>query len=231
MFLVTDKNEGYVEGSYCHNTLGLRPLHTSSLGLRPCSMLNAVYSSSPYFFAGTSLFPPFQSHAGKGKGKGGCLKRTTTGRADSPTFTVRFMIDGGSNANFTYDERLLRCAHFVAAKGSIGGISGGLSYTGVVHCTTILATHPTTLALLYTPVGSKNILSESVLLAEYGVEAIKPSAHDSHLRMPNSSIIPLVYEGGLWFVDLQFSTMSPRDGSPSPSLTSRSSMLQGLTTR
>ena len=179
-------------------------------------MLNAVYSSSPYLFAGPSFSPSFQSHAGKGKGKGGSLTRTTTGRTSPSTFTVRFMIDGGSNANFTHDERLLRCARFVAAKGSIGGISGGLSYTGVVHCTTNLATQPATLALLYTPVGSKNILSESVLLAEYGVVTVKPCAHDAYLCMPNTSTIPLVYEGGLWFVDLQFSTTSPLDAAHSP---------------
>ena len=176
--------------------LGQRPPQPPSLGL----------------FAGVSSADRPATGRGRGAsyatGSGRSTRATT---ASSRYFTVRFLIDGGSNANFTYDERLPRHSHFISARGSIGGISGGLSYTGVAHCATSIGAQAVTLAFLYTPGGTKNILSESVLLAEYGILTVKPSAQEACLRLPDGSTAPLVYEEGLWYIDLHFSTLPPTD--------------------
>ena len=132
------------------------------------------------------------------------------------TFTVRFLVDGGSNANITCDERLRRAAYFQPANGTIGGIAGGLPYTGVVQNTVDLAGEQHTLAILYTPHGTRNILSESVLLEQFGIETRKPTNGPPHLRLPDGSAVPLLLQNGLWYADLTFLSTPPNPGTHVP---------------
>ena len=116
---------------------------------------------------------------------------------------VRFMIDGGSNCNLTCDRRIHALASFVSAPGTIGGIADSLPYTGISHARVAFGGHQSpafhSLAWLFTPNGKRNILSESVLLDDYGIQVPK---EPPCMKFPDGRQVPLVRENGLWFVDV-----------------------------
>jgi len=112
---------------------------------------------------------------------------------------VRMQIDGGSNCNLGCAPQLWQIGEFQPEPGVIGGIADGLDYDGVVSCGAVIGEHSLTLAMLRTPNGQRNILSESVLLDEYGITCPK---EPPCLRFPDGSTVPMVREDGLFFVDL-----------------------------
>ena len=132
--------------------------------------------------------------------------------SDAP-IAIRFMLDGGSNCNLTCDARVLALTSFVACPGSIGGIAQSLSYTGVVHGEVGFDIGPSShsLAWLYTPGGTRNILSESVLLDEYGIRVDKDPAC---MVFPGGRRIPLIRANGLWYVDVCLHGASPSTSAP-----------------
>ena len=136
-------------------------------------------------------------------GSESCVPLACGSNAASAPHRVRFMIDGGSNCNLTCDRRLHALASFIGAPGTIGGIANSLPYTGVSHARVAFgdrrqpASH--SLAWLFTPSGTRNILSESVLLDDYGIHVPKEPAR---MVFPDGSHIPLLRENGLWFADV-----------------------------
>jgi hypothetical protein len=102
------------------------------------------------------------------------------------TFTERMMVDGGSNCTFTMRRRIFDLGNATPSRGSIGGIGSGLAYS---HLVTVSASFGegvkapnVNLSLLYTPSGGKNIISESILLDEYGIEVNKKKMQVIHPR-------------------------------------------------
>ena len=136
----------------------------------------------------------------------------------SSSLCVRMLVDGGSNCNLTCDPRLGSELAFVESPGSIGGIADALQYTGLLHGGASFgnaASSPShSLAWLYTPSGTRNILSESVLLDEYGIQALK-SPHP-RLAFPDGGEIPMVRENGLWYVDVHFRGASQHASASAP---------------
>lgn len=114
-------------------------------------------------------------------------------------------VDGGSNCNMlacSEAASLSRVHRGAAASGTIGGIAGGLPYDGVAVSSVSLGGNPLTLAMLHTPVGDRNILSESVLWDEYGILAHKDDP--PRLAFPCGSTLPMQRESGLFFTDVTF---------------------------
>jgi len=87
--------------------------------------------------------------------------------------------------------------------GSISGISGALSYTSVATGTVSLGATEAlfNLLFLYTPRGAKNILSESHLLANFG---IKVDELPPRVIFADGSSVPALRVNGLFYVDLRF---------------------------
>ena len=115
---------------------------------------------------------------------------------------VRFMIDGGSNCNLTCDHRIHDLASFVSAPGTIGGIANSLRYTGVSHARVAFGGRqsPASHSLAWLVRSElRNILSESVLLDDYGIQVPKKPPR---MVFPDGRHVPLVRENGLWFVDV-----------------------------
>ena len=69
---------------------------------------------------------------------------------------------------------------------------------------------PLTLATLYTPKGARDILSEAVLLDEYGIEARKNPPRLTHVADDTQPDIPMTRRNGLFYVNVTF------HASPSP---------------
>ena len=143
---------------------------------------------------------------------GGLLKRlgeggATTYPADGiRSFTERMMLDGGSNCTFSFRRQLFDIGARSPSAGSIGGIASGLQYT---HIVTAGATFEgaqqrpnVNMSLLFTPKGGKNIISESILLDEYGIEVNKKKMACIH---PCGTHTPVWRERGLFFADITFS--------------------------
>ena len=82
------------------------------------------------------------------------------------------------------------------ASGVIGGIAGGLAYGGVALTSSSLGDTPLTLAWLHTPRGKRDILSETVLLDEYGLVALKEQARLATIG--GRTVAPLTRVNGLW---------------------------------
>ena len=127
---------------------------------------------------------------------------------------TRFQIDGGSNCNFLSGPAPANAA-LVPSVGTIGGIANGLHYEQVIYSRASLADaadDELTLALLHTPGGDKNILSESVLLDQYGIECPK---NPPRVVFPSGLVVPMHRECGLYYADLALSGASPAaPGSP-----------------
>lgn len=114
-------------------------------------------------------------------------------------------VDGGSNCNLLADagaRDVSELVHDRSSRGTIGGIAGGLSFNGVAVSSLALGATLITLAFLYTPHGARNILSESVLLDTFGIEAVKRSP--PRLEFPDGSTVPMHREHGLFYVDVVF---------------------------
>jgi hypothetical protein len=126
-------------------------------------------------------------------------------------------VDGGSNCNLLSSKSAAKLGPLLPASGTIGGIAAGLPYTGVSHLAAgFLGGNPSphggiTLASLFTPKGTRNILSESVLLDEYGILAPKePPCLTGGVLGDN--IIPMERKNGLFYVDLELSASATRNG-------------------
>ena len=135
----------------------------------------------------------------------------------SSSLCVRMLVDGGSNCNLTCDPRLGSTLAFVESPGSIGGIADALQYTGLLHGGVSFddnAPQSHSLAWLYTPGGTRNILSESVLLDEYGIQALKSPY--PRLAFPDGGEVPLVRDNGLWYVDVHVRGTSDHATSSAP---------------
>ena len=113
----------------------------------------------------------------------------------SPTVDVEFLIDSGSNVNMFNDSLLAQLAQLHPDHGIIGGVGSGVPWTHIAladatprgnsanpgaSCAPRI--DPVSLALLYTPRGTRNILSESVLL-DYGITAPKSPARHAPLNV------------------------------------------------
>ena len=125
------------------------------------------------------------------------------------------MVDGGSNANFTNNVHIFNLARRVVAKGSIGGIGSSVAFTHAITADANfhLGTSPP-LSLLYTPSGSKNILSESILLDQLDLIAEK---HHQRLRnIRTGATTPLKRSNGLYYVDVEFSAPTARPSTAPP---------------
>ena len=140
------------------------------------------------------------------------------------TFTERMMVDGGSNCTFTMRRRIFDLGNATPSRGSIGGIGSGLAYS---HLVTVSASFGegvkapnVNLSLLYTPSGGKNIISESILLDEYGIEVNKKKMQVIH---PCGMRTPLLRERGLFFADLTFS--EPSGSSQPPAIANASELV------
>ena len=86
------------------------------------------------------------------------------------------LLDSGSNANILSDAAASEVCRHSHCVGSIDGISGALSYTSVASgpvCLGATEEDICTLSFLYTPRGRQNILSESVLLDNFGIKVHK----------------------------------------------------------
>jgi hypothetical protein len=137
---------------------------------------------------------------------------------------VEAQVDGGSNSMLLASHAAARAASRIDASGTIGGIADGLAYDGVSvlsaefshHTASGAASTPHTLAWLHTPRGHRNIISESVLLDEYGIETVKPRTGPAHLSWPDGSSVPLTRRNGLWFATLRLSAPPPAAGAPLP---------------
>jgi hypothetical protein len=124
-------------------------------------------------------------------------------------YTLRFHVDGGSNCNLLADLTAASLAAITASSGMIGGLANGLSYTGVATTHNTFGSsheHPASIAFLHTPSGTRNILSESVLLEQYGIEARK---NPPHLIFADGSTLPMQTVNGLYYVDLNFHSGPP----------------------
>ena len=118
---------------------------------------------------------------------------------------MRFQLDSGSNCNLLGDgaaTALCELDHSdPASRGSIGGISGRLPYDGIAVSSSSLGDSPPfSLAFLATP-GGKNILSETVLHDDYGINVVRDPPH---LLLPDGSRVPITRSRGLHYVDLGF---------------------------
>lgn len=115
-------------------------------------------------------------------------------------------VDGGSNCNMLADHAALALSEITlgsGASGVIGGIAGGLAYDGIAVSSASLGDDDLTLALLRTPRGERNLLSETVLLDEYGISALK--AHPPRLVAADGrTVAPLERRNGLWYADVIF---------------------------
>ena len=129
------------------------------------------------------------------------------------------MVDGGSNCNLLCHAGAIGIAHATAARGSVGGIAGGLSYTSVAHHHASFSTtshspiDPITIAWLATPRGTKNILSESVLLDEYNILACKDPPQLQRFGQP---ICPLERRNGCWYAKLRLRAPTIAANDPLP---------------
>ena len=110
-------------------------------------------------------------------------------------------IDGGSNCNLNSKRAIAQRATQIAAEGSISGIAGGLTYKAVTHNAASIGGHELTIASLYTPRGSRQILSESVLLDEYGITCPKDPPR---MVWPDNSEVPMIRINGLYYVDITY---------------------------
>ena len=119
-----------------------------------------------------------------------------------PPARQRVQIDGGSNCNFFGSPILKSFANAQPCMpGSIGGIAAGLPYDQILHNSIQFDNMSPlyTISALSAPVGSADILSESLLLDEYGIEARKKPPH---LLFPDGSTTPMHRENGCYFIDL-----------------------------
>jgi hypothetical protein len=124
-------------------------------------------------------------------------------------YTLRMHVDGGSNANLLADSTAASLSHITPSHGVIGGIAGGLTFTGVATTHNTFGPsneHPSTLQFLHTPRGTRNILSESLLLKQFGIEARK---NPPHLLFADGSTQPMHEINGLYYADVQFHAHSP----------------------
>jgi hypothetical protein len=125
------------------------------------------------------------------------------------------MVDGGSNCMFTMRRRIFELGRSVPCQGSIGGIGSGLNYSHLVTASASfdggVGVPSVNMSMLYTPGGAKNIISESILLDEYGIEVNKKLMQVIH---PCGANTPLLRERGLFYADLTFSAPVGRSRPP-----------------
>ena len=109
------------------------------------------------------------------------------------------MVDGGANVHILVEEGAARLLALTPVAGSIAGISNGLGYShrGTDECELgPHGAHDVTLNFLYAPDGKRTILSESKLLDNHGIQAIKTPG-PGHLLFRDGSKVPLVRSNGL----------------------------------
>ena len=119
-------------------------------------------------------------------------------------YQLRMQVDGGSNTGMLSDPAAARLSELTPAVGSIDGIAGNLAFTHLAtsDVTFGASASPVRLGSLFTPNGSKNILSESVLLDDFGIECPK---NPPRLTFPDGSPdVPMQRINGLYYVDVNF---------------------------
>ena len=124
---------------------------------------------------------------------------------------VQAMVDGGANVHILVEEGAARLLALTPAAGSIAGISNGLGYShrGTGECELgPHGSHDVTLDFLYAPDGKRTILSESKLLDNHGIQAIKTPG-PGHLLFRDGSKVPLVRSNGLFYCDVMFRRSAP----------------------
>ena len=125
-----------------------------------------------------------------------------------PPGHIRAQFDGGSNCSFSAEALLRAHGASAPAYGSIAGISGNLHFTDTL-CNSITfegapgSVNMTTLAV---PQPGKTILSESVLLDEFGIEIRKSPPHMLH---PCGSKSKVWRSDGLYYGFLRVHKYSP----------------------
>ena len=119
--------------------------------------------------------------------------------------TLRMQVDGGSNTNILTDAAAAALCRLTPCSGTIGGIGGGLRCSHLAQGDNTFGTPDArTLSFLFAPHGrNKNILSESVLLDGFGIQALKqpPRLTFADGFCPD---VPMTRINGLYYVDVTF---------------------------
>jgi len=135
------------------------------------------FERAPPCSASASASPPHRSSGfSPPRARSSSTSSTVAGVSPRGPVTVRFLLDSGSNANILSDAAASEVCRHSHGVGSIDGISGALSYTSVASgpvCLSATEEDICTLSFLYTPRGRQNILSESVLLDNFGIKVHK----------------------------------------------------------